>query len=146
MDYTNSTFEEVSAFVDGLLVISPDDLDAEAIRNQRIFSDISRIYIQKSRKLMAVTTQLDKLEHKRFRHYAGKETAAHYREDPLPEAILKSDIPSHMNIDPLLIEMRSIVRETEMTVKYLEECKGSLRSRGFDIKNAIEYRKLMMGG
>jgi hypothetical protein len=145
LDNTDSSYEEVAAIVDTLLIIDSDNLDGEAIRNQRIFADINRLYIHKSRKLLALSNQLAMLEHRRFRHYAGKETAAQYKIEPLTEAILKTDIPSHMNIDPLVVEMRGLVKECERIVKYLEDAKGSLRSRGFDIKNAIDFRRLMLG-
>ncbi len=145
MDFAARTYEELSGYINSLLEIDQDHLDAEATRNQRIFAEISLAYVQKSRLLASLTSQLDKVEFKRFRHYAGKETSAHYKEEPLTEAILKTDIPNYMNIDPLVVEMRGLVKETERIVKYLEEAKGSLRSRGFDIKNAIEFKRLMAG-
>lgn len=145
MQFKESTYEEIEAEVDRLLNINADDLDGEAIRNSKIFTQLSRMYVQKSRKLSELYTALAKLEHKRNRYYGGKESSEVYRKEPLNEAILKSDIPSHMNIDPLVIEMRDLVKECERTVKFLEESKGQLRARGFDIKNAIEYRKMMLG-
>jgi hypothetical protein len=145
MDFTDSTYEEVSEYIDGLLSIDSEKLDSEAVRNQHIFASINRVYIQKSRKLYSMINKQDKLELSRYRHYNGKETKEHYREEPLTESLLKTDIPLYMNVDPLVIEMRSMVKECERIVKYLEDAKGSLRSRGFDIKNAIDYRKLMLG-
>lgn len=146
MNYKESTFEEISEKVDQLLEIKAEDLDGEAIKNPKIFSEINRMYIQKSRKLYELTNQQDKLEHKRKRYYSGKETAEVYKKEPLNEAILKSDIDSYMAIDPLIVEMRSLVKECERIVKYLEDAKAQLRQRGFDIKNAIDYRRLMLGG
>ena len=145
MDFTDKTYEEVSEYIDGLLTIDSEKLDDEAVRNQKIFADINRAYIQKSRKLYSLINQQDKIELGRYRHYNGKETKEHYREDPLTESLLKTDIPLYMNVDPLVVEMRSLVKECERIVKYLEDAKGSLRSRGFDIKNAIEFRKIMLG-
>jgi hypothetical protein len=145
MQFKESTYEEIEAEVDRLLSINPDDLDGEAIRNSKIFTSISRMYVQKSRKLSELYHALAKLELKRNRYYGGKESSEVYRKEPLTEAILKSDIPSYMNIDPLVTEMRDLVKECERTVKFLEDSKGTLRARGFDIKNAIEYRKMMLG-
>lgn len=145
MDYTESTYEEIEARIETLLNIDSDNLDGEAIRNQKIFPEISRIYVQKSRKLSALINQLNKIEFNRTRHYSGKLTAEHYKKDPLTEAVLKTDIPNYMNVDPVVVEMRNLVKECERAVKFLEDAKGSLRARGFDIKNAIEYRKLMLG-
>lgn len=145
MEFKESSYEDIEKRVDTLLNIDPDNLDGEAVRNPKIFTELNRMYIHKSRKLGELTIQLDKLEHRRKRYYGGKETAEVYKKEPLTEAILKSDIDSYMSIDPLIIEMRGLVKECEMTVKFLEDAKGQLRSRGFDIKNAIEYRKLMLG-
>jgi hypothetical protein len=141
----DSSYEEVETYVDGLLDINPDNLDAEALKAPRIFTKLNRIYVVRSRKLAELYTQLSKLEHARRRHFGGKGTAESYKKEPLNEAILKQDIDSYLNIDPLMIEMRSAVKEEDRIVKFLEDAKGQLRSRGFDIKNAIEYRKLMMG-
>lgn len=145
MSYTESTFEEIEKVVESKLVINGDDLDGEAIRNQKIFTEINRIYIHKSRKLGELLDQLAKVEHNRFRHYAGKLTSDHYKREPLTEAVLKQDIPSFMNVDPVVTEMRNLVKECERVVKYLEDAKKSLHSRGFDIRNSIDYRKLMLG-
>lgn len=140
-----TSYEEIETYVDGLLAINGDDLDAEAIRNTRIFTKLSRIYVLRCRKLAELHTQLSKLEHKRKRYYSGKETAETYKKEPLTEAILKSDIDSWMDIDPIITEMRGLVKEEDRIVKFIEEAKGMLRWRGSDVKNAIEYRKLMMG-
>lgn len=146
MNYSELTFEELVKIVEDLLVIKSDDLDAEALRGQKIFTQLNLIYIQVSRKLALLTKQKDTVEFNRTRHYSGKLTSLHYKNDPLPESILKTDIPNHMNVDPIVVEIRDMVRECERVVKFIEDAKGSLRSRGFDIKNAIDYRKLMMGG
>jgi hypothetical protein len=144
-DFKEMSYEEIEGEVDKLLTINPDDLDGEALRGPKIFTSLNRIYIQKSRRLSELLTGLHKLEHKKNRYYGGKDTAESYRKEPLTEAILKTDIPSYMNIDPLVVEMRELVKEAERIVKFLEDAKGQLRQRGFDIKNALEFRKMMLG-
>jgi len=141
----DSTYEEIEKYVEEQLAIDGNELDSEAIRNSRIFTKLNRIYVLRGRRLSELNTQLDRLEHKRKRYYGGKETAETYKNEPLTEAILKSDIDSYMNIDPIIVEMRNLVKEEDRIVKFIEEAKGMLRWRGNDIKNAIEYRKLMMG-
>lgn len=145
MEFKEASYEDIEKRVSDLFAIDPDDLDGEALRNQRIFTELSRMYVHKSRKLAELHTGLAKLEHRRQRYYGGKESAETYKREPLNEAILKSDIPSYMSIDPLVVEMRQLVKECDMTVKFLEDAKGQLRQRGFDINNAITYRKLMLG-
>lgn len=144
-DWKEASYEQVEDEIGKLLAINPDDLDGEALRGPKIFTSINRIYIQKSRRLSELLTGLHKLEHKRNRYYGGKDTAESYRKEPLTEAILKTDIPSYMNIDPLVVEMRELVKETERIVKFIEDSKGQLRQRGFDIKNALDFRRMMLG-
>ena len=144
-EITVTKIEDVIDKVDTLLAIDSDNLDAEAIRNTRIFTDINRMYITESRKLARLAVMKNKVEFKRNRFYGGKETAEHYKKEPLRESILKTDIPTYMNIDPQVLEIRGMYEEQEKVVKFLEESKQALRSRGFDVKNAIEFRRLMMG-
>jgi hypothetical protein len=145
MDYKEMSYEDIEKEVDRLLTINPDDLDGEAIRGPKIFTSLNRIYIQKSRQLSELMKALHKLEFKRQRYYAGKETSEVYRKEPLVEAVLKTDIPNYMNVDPLVTEMRELVKESERIVKFLEDAKGQLRQRGFDIKNALDFRRMMLG-
>lgn len=145
MSYKEATFEDIEKVVNEELAINPDDLDLEAIRNQKIFGKFSKMYVEKSRHLAELLDQQAKVEFNRYRHYAGKLSGEHYKKEPITEAILKTDIPSYMAIDAVVVEMRNLVKECERTVKYLEESKKSLYGRGFDIKNAIDYRRLMMG-
>lgn len=140
-----SKVEDIIDQVDKLLMIDSDNLDAEALRNTRIFAEINRIYIREARLLTKLDVMKNKVEIKRFRFYSGKETSEHYKKEPLRESLLKTDIPQHMNIDPQVIEIRAMYNEQEKIVKFLEESKWTLKSRGEDIKNAIAWRRLMMG-
>ena len=144
-DISNKTFEEISTYVDSLLAINGDNLDTASIENPKIFTQLHRMYVQAGRKLEKMLNQKDKVEHLRTRHYNGKMPAEHYKKDPLNEAVLKTDIPMMLNIDPIVVEVRSIVKEQERIVEYLEEAKKQLKSRSYDIKTAVEWRKIMMG-
>lgn len=144
-EWKDASYEQIETEVDRLLTINPDDLDGEAIRGPKIFTALNRIYIQKSRQLGELLKVQAKVELKRQRYYAGKESAETYRKEPLTEAILKTDIPQYMNTDEIVVEIRDLVKEAERCVKYMEDAKGQLRQRGFDIKNALEFRRMMLG-
>lgn len=145
MDWRDSSYEQIETEVDRLLTINPDELDSEALRGGKIFTSLNRIYIAKSRQLGELLKVQAKVEQKRQRYYAGKESAEVYRKEPLTEAILKTDIPMYMNTDPVVVEIRDLVKECERCVKFLEDAKGQLRQRGFDIKNALDFRRMMLG-
>lgn len=144
-DWTEATYEQIEAEIDRLLAINPDELDAEALRGGKVFTAINRIYIQKSRQLGKLLNLQARVEQKRQRYYAGKESAEVYKKEPLTEAILKTDIPMYMSTDEVVTEVRNLVKEAERCVKFLEDSKGQLRQRGFDIKNALDFRRMMLG-
>lgn len=139
------TFEQIADHVENLLNIDSDNLDAEALRNSKIFVELNRIYTIQSRKLIKLIQQSDKVEHAWSKHYAGKQTREWYKQNPQNEAVLKGDIPLLLKVHPEVLEVKGLVVEQERICKFLEDSKDRLKSRTFDLKNAIEFRKMMMG-
>ena len=145
MKFADLSYEELNEIIETLLTIDPNNLAHEAIRGNRVFAELNKMYIQVSRKLMKLNDQKNSIEQFRYKHYAGKLTHDHYKKEPVDVAILKTDIPSYMNTDKVVIEIRALAREAEMCVKLLEDAKASLKYRGVDIKNSIDFTKFMNG-
>jgi len=145
MNFSNATYEEVNEVIEKLLEIDSTNLAHESIRGNRISSELNKIYIQVSRELMKVTDQKNAVELQRYKYYSGKLPAEAYRKEPLDTAVLKTDIPSYMSNDKVVIEIRNIYKEKEMIVKLVEDARSSLKSRTYDIKNSIEFTKFMSG-
>ena len=145
MNYSEMKYEEINDEIEKLLNIDNNKLDSEATRGQRIFTEINRIYIQVSRRLMSLTDQKNSVELHRFKHFTGKLTSTHYKDNPLDVALLKTDVPRYMDTDAVVVEIRNLVKEAEMIVKMVESAQTTLRGRSFDIKNAISFQSLMAG-
>lgn len=145
MKFEEMSYEQVIDHVDSLLAVNSEALDEASLANMKIFSQIERVYATHFKKLKVLMRQQDKVEHVRWRRYTGKWTALQYKEEPLTEAVLKSDVDKYMAIDPQVVEIRHLVDEQEKLVKYLENAKGMIRQRGFDIKTALDFQKFMAG-
>lgn len=145
MNYADMNYEQVIQAVDDVVGIKTEELDTEILRNMSIFTTIENIYAAHFKKLKKILKQKDTVEFVRWKHYAGKMSAEHYKTDPLTSAILKQDIDKYLDVDSIVVEIRGIADEQEKIVKFLENSKSMVRQRGFDIKTAIDFRKLMSG-
>lgn len=140
------THEEVVSLLEDLLDIGADsDLEVEIKKQPKIFAVLERLYSVHSRKLAILHTQRAKVERLRTMFYDGKLPASHYQKEPLAVAVLKSDIPKLLDTDVQMTEMRALYNEQDRLVKSIERAKEQLRSRTWDLKNIIEYRKLLLG-
>ena len=140
------SFEEVAQIVKDLLHIDDDNLDGESLKNNKIFVEMNKLHVLHSRILRDDMKKLKKLELRQHKHYTGKMPATHYREFPLPETVLKTDLDKYLAADDLLLEMREIVAEQDEIVSFLEESIKTAKFRGNDISRAIEWRKFITNG
>ena len=60
-------------------------------------------------------------------------------------AVLRSDMRDQLDSDPDIIKQQDKVYYLETTVDFLDRVLRSLNSRGWDIKNAVEWNKLQSG-
>ena len=58
------------------------------------------------------------------------------------EPVLRSDMRDQLDSDPDVIKQQDKVYYLETTVDFLDRVLRSLNSRGWDIKNAVEWNKL----
>lgn len=138
-----SDFKAIADEIESLLKIDTDNLDAEALRGTMIFVRLHRLYNIEGKKLRHFTQLLDKLEMIRWKHYNGLLDGKHYREDPLPVKPNKTDVNLYMKSDSTLQEMREIVRVQDSIVSFIEDSIKQAKNRNFDIKNAIDFRKML---
>ena len=61
------------------------------------------------------------------------------------EKVLKTDLNIYIESDQEVIDAKNKIVYLETTVKFLEGVQRSIQSRGWDIKNAIEWRKFEAG-
>ena len=79
------------------------------------------------------------LYRKKWEFYSGKD------ETPFPLKILKQDISIYLDSDEELIEAKNKLEYYRDILSFLEGVLKSLNNRGFQIKNAIDWKKFTEG-
>ena len=85
------------------------------------------------------------LYRKKWEYYGGKSEPEVYRDNPFDHKILKQDIPIYLDSDEELIKAKQKVEYYKMCMDSCERILKQIQSRGWDIKNAIEWRKFLDG-
>ena len=68
-----------------------------------------------------------------------------YAEKPFNLKILKTDIDKYMDADPELVKLKQKVEYVSTVIDFLESTIKQISNRGFQIKNAIDWRKFTSG-
>ena len=75
----------------------------------------------------------------------GKADPEVYKQNPLDLKILKQDVPIYLDGDKELIESQHAVEYHKAMVDHAEKMCKMLNNRGFQIKNAIDWKRFMEG-
>jgi hypothetical protein len=81
----------------------------------------------------------------KWEYYGGKSSPEVYRDNPFDHKILKQDLPIYLESDEELIKLKQKVEYYSMCVDSCERILKQIQQRGWDIKNAIEWRKFVDG-
>lgn len=122
------------------------NLDKEAIRTPKIYFEVQRELQRQALSLEYWTQTYAELTQRRRLHYSGRLPASHYAEDKLlypPQN--QTEANEMMKADKMLQECSKYLSEAERRVKFCEETLSMVKSRHWDIQNAINYRKMMEG-
>ena len=81
----------------------------------------------------------------KWEYYGGKADAKVYVTKPFDLKVLKSDLNIYIESDEEIIQSEHKVAYLETVVKYIDGVLKSINSRGWDIKNAIDWKKFEAG-
>ena len=85
------------------------------------------------------------LYRKKWEYYGGKSDPQIYRDNPFDHKILKQDIHIYLESDEELIKAKQKTEYNKICMESCERILKQIQSRGWDIKNAIEWRKFVDG-
>ena len=133
---------EVSA---DLPITDQEHLDSGALKNQTIKT---KYLDYKSRfELLLAKSKGDyqRLYRDKWEYYGGKADAKVYVAKPFDLKVLKNDLQMYITSDEEVINLSNKIAYLESTIKYMEGVIKSIDNRGWDIKNAIEWKKFEAG-
>ena len=139
------TLDELKMEVYLALKVNEEKLDTEALKNQALYA---KYLDHKSRfELLLHKAKGDykKMYREKWEYYGGKADAKVYVPKPFDLKVLKSDLSVYIESDDEIIQCEHKVAYLETVVKYIDGVLKSINSRGWDIKNAIDWKKFEAG-
>ena len=137
--------DELKIQVQRDLKIDDEHLDTESLKNQ----EIKATYLDhKSRyELLLFKAKGDykRLYREKWEYYGGKADAKIYATKPFDLKVLKTDLAVYITSDEEIINAENKVGYLETVVDYIKGVIKSVDNRGWDIKNAIEWKKFEAG-
>jgi len=139
------TLDELKLQVQRDLKVDNEHLDTESLKNQ----EIKATYLDhKSRyELLLYRAKGDykRLYREKWEYYGGKADAKVYASKPFDLKVLKTDLSVYITSDEEVIDAENKIGYLETVVDYIKGVIKSVDNRGWDIKNAIEWKKFEAG-
>ena len=131
--------EEIMIEVEKALAIDETNLARESLETPKIYGNILRIRTNESMILHKHKHALKQLYADKRDYYLGRADPAVYKEKPFNLKILKSEVDHYVDAD-------GDIGELKLKIEFLDSALKQIANRGFCIKNAIDFQKLMSGG
>ena len=135
------TLEELQKLAEKDLKINDTELDLESLKTPQLHNKYLK-FLNKW-KLLLSKAQIDyyTMRKEKWEYYTGKAPQQVYAEKPFNLKILKTDIDKYMDADPELVKLKSKVEYIQAVIDFLDRTLKQISNRGFQIKNAIDWRK-----
>ena len=137
--------EELKLQVSQDLRVDDEHLDTESLKNQ----EIKAKYLDHKSKfellLFKAKGDYKRLYREKWEYYGGKADAKIYASKPFDLKVLKTDLGVYISADEEIIDAENKIGYLETVVDYIKGVIKSVDNRGWDIKNAIEWKKFEAG-
>lgn len=128
--------------------IDETELGTESTKIPAIHNKYLKVFMSENVQLKRMIAQRNKLKMKLMSYYLGEmdsEELEEFNRDQFYKKLLKTEVETYIEADDLFIETNLKVVMQEEKVNYLENVLKSINSRGFQIKNAIDWIKFTHG-
>ena len=125
--------------------IDPDNLHDESLKIPQLHSKYYTVYNTITLMREKARNQYNEIRLERHNYYTGKAPQQVYAEKPFNLKILKTDIDKYMESDDELVKLKSKVEYIQTVIDFLDSTIKQISNRGFQIKNAIDWRKFTSG-
>ena len=139
------TFEELQALADKDLKINDTELDLESLKTPQLHNKYMKFHNQYTNLLKKSEQDLARLTREKWEYYTGKADPSVYQQKPFNIKLLKPDVDKYLKSDDDLIKLEQKVTYIQSVVDYLDRTIKIISNRGFQIKNAIDWRKFTSG-
>jgi hypothetical protein len=139
------TLDELKIQVQNDLKVDNEHLDTESLKNQEIKAKYLDHKSRYELLLFKAKGDYKRLYREKWEYYGGKSDAKIYATKPFDLKVLKTDLSVYISSDEEIINAENKVGYLETVVDYIKGVIKSVDNRGWDIKNAIEWKKFEAG-
>lgn len=139
------TLDELQAQTAKDLKVNDEHLDTESLKNQEIKSKYLNHKSKFELLLYKAKGDYKRLYRDKWEYYGGKADAKVYATKPFDFKVLKTDLGVYISADEEIIDAENKIGYLETVVDYIKGVIKSVDNRGWDIKNAIEWKKFEAG-
>ena len=137
--------DELKLQVQNDLKVDDEHLDTESLKNQEIKAKYLDIKSKYELLLFKAKGDYKRLYREKWEYYGGKADAKIYASKPFDLKVLKTDLGVYISADEEIIDAENKIGYLETVVDYIKGVIKSIDNRGWDIKNAIEWKKFEAG-
>ena len=137
--------DELKLQVQRDLKVDNEHLDTESLKNQEIKANYLDHKTRYELLLYRAKGDYKRLYREKWEYYGGKADAKIYASKPFDLKVLKTDLAVYITSDEEVINAENKIGYLETVVDYIKGVIKSVDNRGWDIKNAIEWKKFEAG-
>ena len=116
-------------------ILDQERLDQESFKNQKI-----------KPKWLEYRSHYDQLLiMSKWEYYGGKAEAKVYVAKPFDLKVLKTDLQMYINSDDEILELQGKISYYESIIRFIDGIIKSIDNRGWDIRNATDWKKFEAG-
>ena len=128
-----------------LTIDNVENLDSESLKNQKIKAKYLEHKTRYQLLLQRANGDYQRMYRQKWEYYGGKADAKVYVAKPFDLKVLKNDLAMYISSDEEIITLMDKIGYLEVVIKYIDGVIKSIDIRGWDIKNAIEWKKFESG-
>ena len=139
------TLDELKLQVQRDLKVDNEHLDTESLKNQEIKANYLDHKSRYELLLYKAKGDYKRIYRDKWEYYGGKADAKIYAAKPFDLKVLKTDLAVYISADEEIMNAENKIGYLETVIDYIKGVIKSVDNRGWDIKNAIEWRKFEAG-
>ena len=128
-----------------LAIVNQEKLDQESYKNQNIKPKWLEYKTKYDQLLIIAKADHQRMYRQKWEYYGGKADAKVYAAKPFDLKVLKTDLQMYINSDEDILNLQGKIAYYESIIKYIEGIIKSIDNRGWDIRNATDWKKFEAG-
>ena len=128
-----------------LAIIDQERLDQESFKNQNIKPKWLEYRSRYDQLLIMSKTNHQRMWRQKWEYYGGKADAKVYAAKPFDIKVLKTDLTMYIQSDDEILAFQNKISYYESIIKYIDGVIKSIDNRGWDIRNAQDWKKFEAG-